>query len=111
MISALVTDLYQRGLDKNVLLVVWGEFGRTPRINSIGSRDHWHDCYFSLWAGAGVPRGQVVGMSDRRAEPPVTDPLPPAMVGTTILEKMGITAQQRAELNVLGDSHVFDPLM
>lgn len=109
--STLMSDLDDRGLLDTTLVILMGEFGRTPRINSIGSRDHWHDCYFSVWAGAGVPRGQVVGMSDRRAEHPVTDPLPPAVAGTTILEKMGITGQQRAELNVLQDSHVFDPLM
>jgi hypothetical protein len=109
--STLMNDLDDRGLLDTTLVIMMGEFGRTPRINSIGSRDHWHDCYFSIWAGAGVPRGQVVGMSDRRAEHPLTNPLPPAMVGTTILEKMGISGQQRAELNVLQDSHVFDPLM
>ena len=109
--STLMNDLDDRGLLDTTLVIMMGEFGRTPRINSIGSRDHWHDCYFSIWAGAGVPRGQVVGMSDRRAEHPLTNPLPPAMVGTTILEKMGISGQQRVELNVLQDSHVFDPLM
>ena len=109
--STLMNDLDDRGLLETTLVILMGEFGRTPRINSIGSRDHWHDCYFSLWAGAGVPRGQVVGMSDKRAEYPITDPLTPAMVGTTILEKMGITSQQRAELKVLQDSHAFEPLM
>ena len=109
--STLMRDLDERGLLETTLVILMGEFGRTPRINSIGSRDHWHDCYFSLWAGAGVPRGQVVGMSDKRAEHPITEPLTPAMAGTTILEKMGVTGRQRAEMNVLQDSHAFEPLM
>ena len=49
--STLVDDLEARGLLETTLVVCMGEFGRTPRINEIGSRDHWHQCYFSLWAG------------------------------------------------------------
>ena len=109
--STLINDLDDRGLLETTLVVCMGEFGRTPRINGIGSRDHWHQCYFSVWAGAGVPRGHVIGTSDKRAESPITEPFNPAMVGTTILEKMGITSQQRAEFRILQDSHAFEPLM
>jgi Protein of unknown function (DUF1501) len=52
--STLLDDLERRGLLETTLVVCMGEFGRTPRINEIGSRDHWHPCYFSLWAGGGV---------------------------------------------------------
>src|SRR5438477_113247 len=55
-IHALVTDLHQRGLDKEVLVLVWGEFGRTPKI-ALGGRDHWPDASFALFAGA-VRTGQ-----------------------------------------------------
>ncbi|HEV3120984.1 MAG TPA: DUF1501 domain-containing protein, partial [Isosphaeraceae bacterium] len=61
VLSMLIDDLRERGLLETTLLVCMGEFGRTPRINAIGSRDHWHQCYFSLWAGAGVRAGAVIG--------------------------------------------------
>ena len=67
-IHALVTDLHERGLDKEVLVLVWGEFGRTPMISQAG-RDHWPDASFALFAGA-VRTGQVVGETDSRAAPP-----------------------------------------
>jgi len=109
--STLMSDLDDRGLLETTLVILMGEFGRTPRINSIGSRDHWPGCYFSVWAGAGIPGGQVIGMSDKRAEHPITDPLTPAMMGVTILEKMGISSRERAELKVLQDSHAFEFLI
>ena len=87
-----------------------GEFGRTPRINAIGSRDHWHHCYSSIWAGAGVRAGQVVGESDARGEHPVSEPITPAMVGTTILDRLGIRSPERAELRVLPEGRVIDEL-
>ena len=90
--STLLDDLEKRGLLETTLVVCMGEFGRTPRINEIGSRDHWHQCYFSLWAGGGVQPGRTIGESDARGENPVTDPITPAMVGTTILEQTGISS-------------------
>ena len=88
-----------------------GEFGRTPRINAIASRDHWHPCYFSIWAGGGIKPGRVVGESDALGEHPLTDPVTPAMVGTTILELAGVNAQARAELQVLAGGHVIGGLV
>ncbi len=82
----LLDDLEERGLLETTLVVCMGEFGRTPRINEIGSRDHWHQCYFSLWAGGGVQPGRTIGESDARGEHPVSEPITPAMVGTTMLE-------------------------
>ena len=67
-IHALVTDLHERGLDKEVLVLVWGEFGRTPKIVQNG-RDHWPDASFALFAGA-VRAGQVVGETDSKGERP-----------------------------------------
>ena len=109
--STLLDDLDQRGLLKTTLVVCMGEFGRTPRINNIGSRDHWHQCYFSIWAGGGVQRGRVVGESDPRGEFPATEPITPAMVGTTMLELAGVSSAARAQLNVLEGGRVIHELI
>ena len=99
--SALLDDLQQRGLLDSTLVVAMGEFGRTPRISQRAARDHWPRCYSSLWAGAGMTPGRVIGESDRLGEDPVTTPITPLMVGTTIAELAGLTAQTRTEMNVL----------
>jgi len=109
--STLLDDLHNRGLLDTTLVVCLGEFGRTPRINRIGSRDHWPQCYFSIWAGAGIEPGRVIGESDAYAEHPFTDPWTPADVGTTILELAGISTQDRAELEVLPDGRVIHDLL
>lgn len=89
---ALITDLYERGLDKEVLVVVWGEFGRTPRISLTG-RDHWPDASFALFSGA-VRTGQVVGETDSRGERPRNRPLGPQNVLGTIYHTLGINWKQ-----------------
>jgi hypothetical protein len=62
---ALITDLHQRGMDKDVAVVAWGEFGRTPRINKDAGRDHWPQVGGGLIAGGGFRTGQVIGATDR----------------------------------------------
>jgi len=109
--SVLLDDLEQRGLLETTLLVCLGEFGRTPRINGIGSRDHWHPCYFSLWAGGGIEPGRVVGESDPLGEHPLTDPVTPDMVGTTMLELAGVSTLDRAQLKVLEGGRVIEGLL
>ena len=109
--STLLDDLDQRGLLETTLVVCMGEFGRTPRINQIGSRDHWPKCYFSVWAGAGIQPGRVIGESDPRGEYPLTDPITPAMVGTTMLELAGVNTASRAELTVLEGGRLIDGLL
>ena len=109
--ATLVDDLYDRGLMDTTLLICMGEFGRTPRINGIGSRDHWPSCYFSIWAGAGVQPGRVIGKSDPRGEHPATDPITPLQVGTTLLELTGVGTQARAELKVLEGGRVIEELL
>jgi hypothetical protein len=109
--STLVDDLEERGLLETTLLVCMGEFGRTPRINEIGSRDHWHSCYSSLWAGGGVQPGRTIGESDARGEHPASDPITPAMVGTTMLELAGISSAARSELRVLAGGRVIHELL
>lgn len=64
-VRALVTDLYQRGLDKDVSVVVWGEFGRTPKINPKAGRDHWPRVSCALLSGGGMKTGQAIGATDR----------------------------------------------
>jgi Protein of unknown function (DUF1501) len=109
--STLLDDLQERGLLETTLVICMGEFGRTPRINEIGSRDHWHACYFSLWAGGGVQPGRTIGESDARGEYPVSDPITPAMVGATILELAGVNSASRAELRVLLEGRVVHELL
>ena len=92
-IHALVTDLHERGLDKEVLVLVWGEFGRTPRI-SLRGRDHWPDASFALLAGA-VRTGQVVGQTDKRAERPAYRPVSAQNVIGTVYHALGIDYEQK----------------
>jgi len=88
-----------------------GEFGRTPKINARAARDHWPPCYFSMWSGAGITPGRVIGESDRLGEHPLTEPISPKMVGTTIAELAGIDTQARAEMNVLDGGRVIEGLI
>ena len=90
MVSALITDIYQRGLDKKVMLVVWGEFGRTPRINKTGGRDHWGPLMSILMAGGGIKVNQVLGASNSRGETPVDMPIHPNDVLATMYRHLGI---------------------
>jgi uncharacterized protein (DUF1501 family) len=111
VLPELMSDLEDRGLLEDTLVVVMSEFGRTPKINPRAARDHWPQCYFSLWSGAGVPTGGTIGESDKLGEHPLTTPITPLMVGTTITELAGLTTQDRAELNVLPGGTVIDELV
>lgn len=99
MLAALVTDLYERGLDKKVLLVVWGEFGRTPRINKTGGRDHWGSLMSILLSGGGLKVGQVVGASARTGDVPANRPVSPTDVLATIYRHLGIDTTQHTVNN------------
>ena len=110
-LPVLLDELRDRGLLDTTLVVVMSEFGRTPKINQRAARDHWPQCYFSLWTGAGIEPGRVIGESDRLGEYPLTTPFTPLMVGTTIAELAGINAQARTEMNVLDGGHVIPELM
>ncbi len=90
MVSALVTDIYERGLDEEVLLVVWGEFGRTPRINKTGGRDHWGALMSILMAGGGLRVGQVIGSSTSKGEEPHDRPVHPNDVVWMMYRHLGI---------------------
>jgi uncharacterized protein (DUF1501 family) len=104
-LAALMDDLSAGGLLDQTLVVVMGEFGRTPRIStlpgqSIPGRDHWASAYSALFAGAGVRGGQVVGQTDAKAAYPTTQPWSPADVCTTIYDALGVSH----------DTLVIDPL-
>jgi hypothetical protein len=92
-IHALVTDLHERGLDKEVVVLVWGEFGRTPKVNNVEGRDHWPDLGFALFAGA-VKTGQVVGCSDSTAALPKDRALRAPNVIGTLYRALGIDPAQ-----------------
>src|SRR4029077_20794755 len=89
-LSALLDDLAQRGLLEETLVVAAGEFGRTPRINERGGRDHWPGVWSVALAGGGIRGGQVVGSSDAHAGCPVDRPVTPRDLLVTIYHSLGI---------------------
>ncbi len=91
--AALLDDLHQRGLLQRTLVVLLTEFGRTPRINREGGRDHWGAAGSLFFAGGGVRGGQVIGATDRHAANPVTAPWGPGDVAATIYHALGIDAE------------------
>lgn len=88
--TSLLEDLHDRGLLKNTLIVATGEFGRTPKINPAGGRDHWPQCWSMVMAGGGVKGGQVVGASDEIGAYPKDRPITPGEVAATIMHALGI---------------------
>jgi hypothetical protein len=91
-ITALVEDLHSRGLDKDVSVLVWGEFGRTPKISKQVGRDHWPRVAMALLAGGGMPMGQVIGATDRLGGEAVSRPVSFAEVFSTLYHNLGINA-------------------
>ena len=89
-LTALVDDLHQRGLDKDVSVVCWGEFGRTPKINKGSGRDHWPRANFSILAGGGMKNGQVIGSTDRLAAEPEDRPVKFHEVFATLFHNIGL---------------------
>lgn len=108
-LSAFLDDLHQRGLLESTLVVAMGEMGRTPGINGTGGRDHWPSG-FTLWAGAGVRGGHVLGETDNVAGRAITLPVTTLMMGTTMAELAGVDAQARAEMGVLQGGGVIHEL-
>jgi hypothetical protein len=88
--AALISDLSQRGMLDKTLVVLMGEFGRTPRINPRGGRDHWSRCRFVTFAGGGVRGGQVIGKSDEQGGVPAERPVSVEDVATTLYQALGI---------------------
>jgi hypothetical protein len=89
-VSALVEDLHLRGLDRDTSVIVWGEFGRTPRINRDAGRDHWAPVNCALMAGGGMPTGQALGATDASGAYATTRPVHYRDVLATIYHNLGI---------------------
>jgi hypothetical protein len=94
-VAALLDDLAATGMLEETLVLLLGEFGRTPRISRVSAgaspgRDHWAPCFFGLFAGAGVRGGQVIGRSDRIGAYPATVPYSPDDVGATVYHVLGV---------------------
>ena len=89
-VSALVQDIYDRGLDRDVTVIVWGEFGRTPKINEKAGRDHWARVSHALLSGGNMPVGQVIGSTDNIAGEAQSRPVHYQDVLATLYHNMGI---------------------
>lgn len=96
-LSCFLQDMEVRGLMDETLLIVMGEFGRTPRINRDAGRDHWGPAASLLFAGAGVARGQVIGATDRHGAYVTRRPIPPADVAYTIFDSLGIDPRRQLQ--------------
>ena len=114
-ITALLDDLEERGLDRDVSVVIWGEFGRTPRINKLGGRDHWPQVACALLAGGGMRTGQVIGSTNRYGEHPKDRPVHFQEVFATLYHNMGIDVSQQTIPDLTGRpqyliDHMYEPL-
>lgn len=92
-VATFVQDVADRGLDKNILLVITGEFGRTPKVNRSGGRDHWAPLSTLALAGGGLRMGQVVGESSPKVDVPKSTPIRPHDLMATLFEVLGIDRQ------------------
>lgn len=88
--SALIEDLEERGLLKSTMVVAWGEFGRTPKLNEKNGRDHWPGVFSAALAGGGIQGGRVVGSSDDKGAYPKDNPKDPQDVLATIYQHLGV---------------------
>jgi hypothetical protein len=109
-LAAFLTDLRERGLLQTTLVLVLGEFGRTPKINDKAGRDHWEHCYSALMGGGGIQGGRVIGSSDARTEHPRDHPVTPADLAATIYRRIGITSEQAATLGIGNSGKVIEEL-
>jgi hypothetical protein len=104
-VSALVQDLYDRGLEQDVSVIVWGEFGRTPTINKDGGRDHWPRVSCALLAGGGMKTGQVIGATDRLGGEASERPVHFQEVFATLYHNMGIDVNKATVTDLSGRPH------
>ncbi len=92
-LSALLLDLHERGLERDVAVVMWGEFGRTPKINGSNSRDHWPAANAAILAGGNMRTGQVVGRTNKNGEHPIDRPVKFQEIFATLYKCAGIDAE------------------
>ncbi|HLN32674.1 MAG TPA: DUF1501 domain-containing protein [Gemmataceae bacterium] len=109
-LSALLTDLRQRGLLESTLVLVVGEFGRTPKINDKAGRDHWEHCYSALLAGGGTRGGRIIGSSDARGEHFRDRPVTPADLAATVQRCVGISTEQAATVGLIASGKSVEEL-
>lgn len=93
-VATLIEDLDERGMLDRTMVIVLGEFGRTPKVNDRGGRDHWSNAMSVLFAGGGAPRGQVIGATDRNGYSAAERVLSPENFVSTIYRKLGIDPDQ-----------------
>jgi hypothetical protein len=101
-LSALITDLHERGLQNDVSIVMWGEFGRTPRISNGGGRDHWPKLSMAFLAGGGMRTGQAIGTSTKYAEEAADRPVHFQEVHATLYHNLGIRPQTQQLIDPAG---------
>jgi len=101
-VTALVQDIHNRGLERDVSVVAWGEFGRTPRINKSAGRDHWPRASCCLLAGGGLQTGQVIGSTNRLGEEPLDRPVHYQNVFATLYRQLGIDPHATTILDQAG---------
>jgi len=104
-LTALIEDLEERGLSDDVSVVVWGEFGRTPKINKEGGRDHWPAVACALLAGGGMKTGQVIGSTDRLGGTAKDRPVHFQEVFATLYHNLGIDLSQTTVKDLQGRPH------
>lgn len=92
-VAALLDDLESTGLLQNTMVMMLGEFGRTPKLNGDAGRDHWGPCFFGVFAGAGVQGGQLIGRSDETGAFPATRAFSPNDVAATVYHVLGVPAE------------------
>jgi hypothetical protein len=101
-VSSLVQDLHDRGMDRDVSVVVWGEFGRTPKINANAGRDHWPNVSTALLAGGGMNHGQVIGETNRLGEHAIDRPVTFAEIIATLYHQIGFNLRAIREFDLRG---------
>jgi len=102
-VSAFLDDLAERGLDEKILLVITGEFGRTPRVNKNGGRDHWGNLCTLAFAGGGLNMGQVIGKSDKTGSAPASEPIGSQQLLATLMHSLFDIGQLRLEPGIPQD--------
>ena len=103
-VSTLLADLADRGRLERTLVLVTGEFGRTPTINGASGRDHWPFCFSYVIAGGGVPGGRVIGASDQFAAYPADNPVSPQQTAASVLGLLGLDLEKLVAARVLEEA-------
>lgn len=104
-LDTLVTDLDERGMLDDVMIIVWGEFGRSPKISAQGGREHWPQVAMGIMAGGGLKTGQVIGSTDRHAAEAASRPVHYQDVFATLYRHLGIDARTTTITDPTGRTH------